>query len=91
MTAPNRDPAGDDVEPDSSRDWLGTAAAAAYIGVTTRTLYRFINDGAIPAYKLGRVIRIRRTDLDAFLEAHRIAPGSLDHLVPPQDTDDVHP
>ena len=62
--------------------WMGTQEAARYIGVTPRTLYRFINDGAVPAYKMGRVIRLRRSDLDAFLEANRIAPGSLEHLTP---------
>lgn len=68
-------------EPAASQ-WMGTQEAARYIGVTPRTLYRFINDGAVAAYKMGRVIRLRRSDLDAFLEANRIAPGSLEHLTP---------
>lgn len=37
-------------------------AAAEYIGVTTRTLRRWIADGDIVAYRLGR--RIVRIDLD---------------------------
>ena len=56
--------------------------AARYLGITPRTLYRFINDGAVAAYKMGRVIRLQRADLDAFIEANRIAPGSLEHLTP---------
>lgn len=31
----------------------------------------------IPAYKLGRVIRIKREDAETFLEERRIEPGSL--------------
>lgn len=56
--------------------------AAAYVGITPRTLYRFIDHGGLPAYKLGRVIRVRRSDLDAFLESVRVKPGELKHLLP---------
>ena len=47
--------------------------------------YGFIDKGQIPAYKLGRVIRLKREDVDAFLESQRITPGSLSHLYPPYD------
>jgi excisionase family DNA binding protein len=63
-------------------EWMGTQEAARYLGVTPRTLYRFINDGRVAAYKIGRVIRLQRADLDGFIEANRIAPGSLEHLTP---------
>jgi excisionase family DNA binding protein len=62
--------------------WLGTAEAARYLGITPRTLYRLINEGQVPAYKLGRVIRVKTADLDDFLESARIEPGSLEHLYP---------
>lgn len=62
--------------------WLSTADAAARIGVTTRTLYRFIDEGRLPAYQFGRVIRVKQSDVDAFIESCRIAPGSLAHLHP---------
>lgn len=62
--------------------WMGTQEAARYLGITPRTLYRFINDGSVPAFKMGRVIRLKQTDLDAFVESTRIAPGSLEHLTP---------
>jgi hypothetical protein len=41
-----------------------------------------IDEGHVPAYKLGRVMRIRRSDLDAFLESVRVKPGDLKHLLP---------
>ena len=50
--------------------------------MTARTLYRFIDQGELPAYRLGRVIRLKLTDVDAFIEASRIEPGSLEHLYP---------
>jgi excisionase family DNA binding protein len=62
--------------------WLSTKDAAEHLGVTLRSLYRFIDEGALVAYKFGRVIRLKEQDVDRFIEASRIAPGSLEHLYP---------
>lgn len=62
--------------------WVGTTEAAERLGVVPRTLYRLIDEGAIPAFKMGRVIRLKESDLDAFLERNRVQPGSLSHLYP---------
>lgn len=77
---------------DDEIEWLGTKEAARRLGITTRTLYRLINEGQIPAYKFGRVIRLQSREVDAFIEAARIRPGDLEHLYPhPDDStgDDV--
>ena len=62
--------------------WLGTAEAARYLGITPRTLYRLIDEGQLAAYKFGRVIRLKQHEVDAFVEGSRIEPGSLEHLYP---------
>ena len=62
--------------------WMSTKDAAEYLGVNLRTLYRFIDEGDLVAYKLGRVIRMKAEDVDRFIESARIAPGSLEHLYP---------
>lgn len=62
--------------------WLSTRDAATRVGVTLRTLYRFIDEGLVPAYKFGRVIRLKATDVDEFIESSRIVPGTLEHLYP---------
>jgi excisionase family DNA binding protein len=62
--------------------WLSTAEAARYLGITPRTLYRFIDEGQIAGYRFGRVIRLKQDDVDAFIEASRITPGTLEHLYP---------
>ena len=64
--------------------WFSTQDAAKRLGVTTRTLYRFIDEGSVAAYKMGRVIRIKKTDLDAFIDSTRVEPGSMKHLYPPR-------
>ena len=62
--------------------WLSTLKAANRMGITTRTLYRFIDRGDVPAYRFGRVIRLRLSDVDSFVEQCRVEPGSLEHLYP---------
>ena len=62
--------------------WLSTAAAAKRLGITNRTLYRFIDEGLLPAYRFGRVIRLQQKEVDAFIQRSRIEPGTLEHLYP---------
>ena len=59
---------------------MGTPDAVAYLGVQLRTLYRLIDEGHLPAYKLGRVIRLKREEVEAFVERMRVRPGELRHL-----------
>ena len=68
--------------------WLSTREAAARLGITTRTLYRMIDSGQLPAYKFGRVIRLKEHELEAFVEASRIVPGELVHLYADSKTDE---
>jgi len=65
---------------DPAPDWMGTTAAARELGITPRTLYRLIDHGEIPAYALGRVYRLRKGDLDDYLAAVQVKPGTLGHL-----------
>lgn len=67
---------------DTPIQWLSTAEAAKYLGITSRTLYRFIDEGQIAGYRFGRVIRLKQTDVDGFIESSRIEPGTLEHLYP---------
>ncbi|WP_419919934.1 helix-turn-helix domain-containing protein [Candidatus Poriferisocius sp.] len=79
-----------DFQSDSQILWLNTETAAKRLGITTRTLYRFINEGSLPAYRMGRVIRVNQADVDEFIKLCRIEPGTLSHLYPdPVSSDDA--
>jgi len=69
--------------------WLGSKEAAGRMGITLRSLYRFIDEGDLTAYKFGRVIRLREDDVDHFIQSCRIKPGQLEHLYPPLKGSDV--
>ena len=38
-------------------------------------VYRRIHEGEIPSVRLGRTIKVRRADLETFLEEHRYRPS----------------
>ncbi len=71
-------------EKDANRaeiNWMSSKEAASYLGVSLQTLYKFIDDGALAAYHMGRVIRLRYEDVLEFLEGQRIARGELNQLL----------
>ncbi len=41
-----------------------------------------VDEGQVPAYRFGRVVRLTEAEVDAFIEASRIQPGTLEHLYP---------
>ena len=49
--------------------------AADLLGISVRTLEKMIARGALPAYRVGpKSVRLRREDIDDYLESHRAAP-----------------
>lgn len=59
-----------------------------YLRVNARTVYRLIRTGELPASRIGRQWRIRRSDLEQWLEAQRVG---LPTVVPAANsqTDDL--
>ena len=49
--------------------------AADRLGVSVETIRARVNDGTIPAARLGKAIRIRPADLDALLVASPVQGG----------------
>jgi excisionase family DNA binding protein len=47
--------------------WMTRHEAANYLKVSMKTIDRWIRDGKLPAAKQGRIVRLRRDDLDAFM------------------------
>jgi len=62
--------------------WLSTGDVADQLGVTTRTIYRLIDDGELAASRIGRLIKVRESDLTAYLAAAQITPGALSQRAP---------
>ncbi len=57
-------------------EWLTVEQVADWLQVSTKTIRRYIEDGSLPAVNLGgRAIRIRRQDLETWLQNRRVEPG----------------
>ncbi|WP_303132855.1 helix-turn-helix domain-containing protein [uncultured Olsenella sp.] len=52
--------------------YLTALEAAQYLRVSRNTVYKKIKDGVIPVVRVGRSIRINRTDMDNALRKHRL-------------------
>ena len=66
--------------------FLTTDEVLEYLQVNLRTVYRLIKAGKIPAVRVGRQWRFRKTDIDAWLErerSHSITPPAASPA-PPQ-------
>ncbi len=48
-------------------DILTIREVADYLKVTERTLYRLVQDGKLPAFKVGNSWRFRREDLERWI------------------------
>ena len=51
---------------------LDISATAGYLNTSESTLRRWVKDGAIPTYKLGKTYRFKKEDVDVFIEASRV-------------------
>jgi excisionase family DNA binding protein len=51
---------------DDTGGWIGTPVACSMLAITARELYRLVDEGRIPAYRFGRVIRLRRRDVEEY-------------------------
>lgn len=78
VTPEQRDPL--DALFDGRPETLSVAEVADMLGISTKGVYRWIKDGVIPAYKVGRTWFLLRDDLHELMRRGRNAtpgwPGS---------------
>jgi excisionase family DNA binding protein len=58
------------VEPPAENDseWLSVKEAASYLGISEPTLFRWMKEGVVSFYKVGRATRFKRASLDTLVE-----------------------
>lgn len=60
-------------------EWMTIEEAAKYLKVSVPSIRKYIKSGKIPSYRQGYIIRLKQSDLDAFLSP---APAPVK---PPKD------
>jgi excisionase family DNA binding protein len=59
-----------------THDVMTVEQVAEYLQLNKMTVYKYIREGKLPASRIGKSYRVRRTDLDVFLEVSRVRPAS---------------
>ncbi len=54
---------------DANRKMITVPEAAEYLRASPKTIWTWIYERKLPSYRLGRSVRLRVSDLDAFIEA----------------------
>jgi excisionase family DNA binding protein len=61
-----------------SREVMNIRQASAYLGVSTDTLYKYVYEEKIPAFKLGNRWKFKKTILDAWMEKKSLGGNAED-------------
>ena len=55
-----------------TKELLSVDDLSEYLNIKKSTVYSLLENGELPHYKIGRLIRCKRSDVDAWMESHRI-------------------
>ncbi len=68
-----------DRTPIAPNSMLSPAAVALHLGVSKRTVLRWIERGDLPAFRIGSVTRVEFTEFERFLARHRAQSRNGEH------------
>ncbi len=52
----------------TDKEYMSLEEVADYLGVTYQLVYKLARSGELPAFRLGKLYRVSRADLDVYLE-----------------------
>ena len=55
--------------------WICTEEAAAYLGVHRNTIRKLVNEGGLPAYKVNREWRYKKSMIDEWMKKSKVKEG----------------
>jgi len=71
----------------SGERWVGVDDVAAHLGVGKDSIYRWVEKRGLPARKVGRLLRFKLSEVDAWVEAgggegngNELSPGRSEDL-----------
>jgi len=59
----------------ANKEWFTADELVRWLEIGRTKTYEMLRSGEIPSYKIGRIRRIRRQDVEAWLERNRYRPG----------------
>ncbi len=61
-----------------TKEFLDIHELSEYLSIKRSTLYTMVESGDLPHYRIGRLIRFKRNDVDGWLETHRRERTEID-------------
>jgi excisionase family DNA binding protein len=58
------------------REVMTIRQAAAYLGVTPDSMYKYVAEGSIPAFKIGNRWRFKKSQIDAWMDEKSVESRS---------------
>jgi excisionase family DNA binding protein len=52
-------------------EFFGIKGLSRYLEIKPKTLYAKVEEGSLPHYRVGKLIRFRRSEIDAWMEGNR--------------------
>lgn len=56
----------------SKENMVNMSELAAFLGIKMSTLYAWVHSKSIPHYKIGRLVKFRRSEIDEWLEQRKV-------------------
>ena len=53
------------------KEFLNIKEVSQYLGIKTSTLYFYVENGDIPHYRIGRLIRFKKQEVDQWMEGNK--------------------
>ena len=60
---------------------MGIEELASYLGVKVSTLYKWVHAKQVPYYKIGRLVKFRKSEVDCWIEDKRVGEVNIDTLI----------
>jgi excisionase family DNA binding protein len=54
--------------------WLTVKELSKYINIKEKTIYHLVTKGSIPHYRIGKMVRFKKQEIDAWMNSHKAKP-----------------
>lgn len=75
--------------PNIEKEFLSTGDVAEWLDVSAATIYKFVEKGDLPVYRLGRINKFRRSDIEEFIQKNKLVGATAIHALKEDNSEEV--
>jgi len=65
----------------TNSEWMTLDEVCDYLNLSKSSIYKLTMKNGIPFYKLGRILKFKRAEVDEWIESHRVTKLSIQGIV----------